>query len=190
MNVDDLKEFEKENLDAMDRLFTEKQSTDTENQDRYRYYADLYGNEYRWTTHKQEDGKFHATYLKLKVSRNWHTLNVKKTRYFAKRSSAKAWCGKLVRKAKEHQKIVLDMRAERKQQRLDAKPKLTPTQKVIKIAESKIQHYKNLQKKCDKKLRSLHTRNKTYQKRINYHKKRVEKFSQDQRQTSEIRLNQ
>jgi len=169
--MDDLKEFEKENIDAMDRLFAEKESTDTENQNRYRYYADLYGNEYRWTTHKQEDGKFHATYLKLKVTRNWHTLNVKKTKYFVKRSSAKSWCLKLVRKANKHQKVVLDARAERKQQRLDAKPKLTLEQKAIKIAESKIQHYKNLQKRGNRKLRSLHTRNKTYQKRINYHKK-------------------
>jgi len=173
MNTDDLKEFEKENIDAMERLFTEKESTDTQNQNRYRYYADLYGNEYRWTTHKQEDGKFHATYLKLKVSRNWHTLNVKKTRYFTKRSSAKAWCLKLVRKANKHQKIVIDARAVRKQQRLDAKPKLTPAQKAIKIAESKIQHYKKLQVKCSTKMKSLVTRQKTYHKRIKYYQKRI-----------------
>ena len=175
-------------MDAMDRLFAEKESTDTQNQNRYRYYEDLYNNEYRWTTHKQEDGKFHATYLKAKTSHGWLTFTTKKTRYFVKRSSAKAWCLKLVRKAKMHQKVVIDARAVRKQQRFDAKPKLTPTQKAIKIAESKIQHYKNLQNKCNKKLRSLHTRNKTYQKRINYHKKRIDKLVQDQRQTSEIRL--
>lgn len=189
--MDDLKEYEKENIDAMERLFAEKESIDTQDQDRYRYYADLYGNEYRWTTHKQEDGKFHATYLKLKVSRNWHTLNVKKTKYFVKRSSAKAWCLKLVQKTNKHQKVVLDARAERKQQRLDAKPKLTLEQKAIKIAESKIQHYKKLQVKCSTKMKSLVTRQKTYHKRINYHKKRIEKFGlQDQNlgQTSEIRL--
>ena len=180
--------IEEENLDAMDRLYAEKESTDRQNQDRYRYYEDLYNNQYRWTTHKQDDGKFHATYLKSKISHGWLTFTTKKTRYFVKRSSAKAWCLKQLRKAKQHQKIVLDKRAERKQQRLDAKPKLTPTQKAIKIAGNKIQHYKNLQNKCNKKLRSLHTRNKTYQKRINYHKKRIEKLVQDQRQTSEIRL--
>lgn len=178
METNDFKEFEKENIDAMERLYSEKESTDTQNQDRYRYYQDLYNNEYRWTTHKQEDGKFHATFLKARKYRRWTSFTNKKERYFVRRSSAKAWCLKMVQKAKKHQKVVIDARATRKQERLDAEPKLTPTQKAIKIAESKIQHYKDLQNKCNKKLRSLHTRNKTYQKRINYHKKRTEKLNQ------------
>ena len=191
MNRDDLKEFEKENLDAMEKLFAEKESIDEQDQNRYRYYQDAYNNEYRWTTHKQDDDKFHATFLKYSHHKGWGKLKVKKVRLFVKRSSAKRWCLKRMLKAKEHQVEVIKRRFERKQARLDAKPKLTPTQKAIKIAESKIQHYTNLQMKCDKKIRSLHTRNKTYQKRINYNKKRIEKLGlQDQNleRTSEIRL--
>ncbi len=170
-------EIEKENMDAMNRLFAEKESLDERDQSRYRYYEDLYNNQYRWTTHKQEDGKFHASIEKVKTSHGWIRFTTKKTRYFVKRSSAKAWCLNQVLKAKKHQKVVLDARAKRKQERLDSKPKLTPAQKAIKIAESKIQHYKKLQVKCNRKMRSLVTRNKTYQKRIKYHQKRIKELS-------------
>ena len=169
-------EVEKDNLDAMDKLFSEKESMNKQDQDRYRYYEDLYGNEYRWTTHKQDDGKFKATILKSKLSGNWLTYKTTKERSFVKRKTAKSWCLKHCQKAKKHQRVVLDARTQRKQQRLDAKPKLTSTQISIKIAEDKVKHYKKLQVKCDSKIKTLLTRKKTYLKKIKYHEKRITSF--------------
>jgi len=34
------------------------------NNKHFRYYEDLNLNQYRWTTHKQNDGKFHAFYMR------------------------------------------------------------------------------------------------------------------------------
>ena len=166
------REIEKDNLNAMDKLFSEKESMDKQDQDRYRYYEDLYDNEYRWTTHKQDDGKFKATTLKAKTSGNWLRYTKTKERSFVKRKTAKSWCLKHCQKAKKHQRIVLDARTQRKQQRLDAKPKLTSTEVSIKNAKDKIQHYETLQVKCDKKIKTLQTRKKTYQKKIKYYNKR------------------
>lgn len=181
MNTDDLKEFEKENLDAMARLFAEKESIDEQDQDRYRYYQDAYNNEYRWTTHRQDDGKFHATYLKYSHSRGWGKLKVKKVRFFVKRNSAKKWCLKRMLIAKEHQVEVIKRRFERKQARLDAKPKYTKEESGMIHAKKKIEHYRKLQAKAESKIKALKTRQRTYEKRINYHKKRVEKLNQEQK---------
>ena len=167
---------EEENLEAMDKLFAEKESIDKQDQSRYRYYEDLYNNEYRWTTHKQNDGKFKATILKAKTSGGWLRYTKTKERSFVKRKTTKAWCLKHCQKAKKHQRIILDARAQRKQQRLDAKPKLTATEVSIKNAEDKTQHYKKLQAKCDSKIKALLTRKKMYKKKIKYHEKRITTF--------------
>ena len=165
-------EVEKDNLEAMDKLFSEKESLNKQDQNRYRYYEDLYGNEYRWTTHPQDDGKFKATILKAKTLGGWLRYTKTKERSFIKRKTAKAWCLKHCQKAKKHQSVVLDARVKRKQQRLDAKPKLTSTQISIKNTKDKIKHYETLQAKCDKKIKTLETRKKTYLKKIKYYNKR------------------
>ncbi len=169
-------EIEKDNLDAMNRLLAEQESTDKQNQSRYRYYGDLYGNEYRWTTHPQEDEKFKATILKVKTSDGWLRFIKTKERYFVKRKTAKAWCLKHVRKANVHQKIVLDTRAKRKQQRLDAKPKYTKSEIAKQEAEKHITHYNKLVAKADTKIKAANTRKKTYLKRIKYYQKRIVTF--------------
>jgi len=168
-------EIEKENLEAIDRLLAEQESTDKRNKSRYRYYADLYGNEYRWTTHPQEDGKFKAIILKVKISGDWLGHTITKTRYFVKRKTAKAWCLKHYLKANAHQKIVLDARAERKQERLDAKPKYTKSEITIQESQKQIDHYNKLIAKADTKIKAANTRKKTYLKRIKYYQKRIEK---------------
>jgi len=170
--------IEKENLEAMDRLLTEQESTDKRNQNRYRYYADLYGNEYCWTTHPQEDGngKFKATIMKARTSSGWLRFKQTKKRYFVKRKTAKAWCLKHCLKANKHQKIVLDARADRKQQRLDAKPKYTKSEVSIQEAQKHITHYNTLVAKADTRIKRANTRKKTYLKRIKYYQKRIVTF--------------
>lgn len=169
-------EIEKENLNAMDKLLAEKETLDKRNQSRYRYYEDLYGNEYRWSTHPQEDGRFKASVLKLKISHDWIRHTTTKKRYFVKRKTAKAWCLKHCQKANTHQKIVLDARAERKQQRLDAKPKFTKSEISIQGSQKQIEHYNKLVAKADTKIKAATTRKKTYLKRIKYYQKRIVTF--------------
>jgi len=137
---------------------------------RYRYYEDLYGNQYRWTTHKQGDGKFHATILKANHSHGWLTYTTKKQRSFTKRKTGKAWCLKAYLKAKERQEKVFKERAERKKVRLDLKPK--GVEKSLLNVANKIKHFKQLQKKIDTKLKSLNTRRKNYGRKIRYYEKR------------------
>jgi len=168
-------EQEDENLEAMDKLYAEKETMDEQDQNRYRYYEDLYNNQYRWSTHKQDDGKFTATYLKYYSSRGWGHLKVMKVRSFVKRRTAKAWCLKQVRKAKAHQKIVLDARAKRKQQRRDAKPKYTKSETAIQESKKQIEHYNKLIAKADTKIKTANTRKRTYLKRIKYYQRRIEK---------------
>ena len=176
----DLKDStKKENLEAMDRLFEEKESDNKQDMKRYRYYTDLYGNRYSWTTHKQEDGKFKGTIKKANHKRKgWLSFNVVKEKSFVKRKSAKSWCLKNMLKAREHQKIVLNARTKRKQDKIDAKPKLNKVQKLIQVQQKKIDHYKKLQSKADTKIKALTTRKKTYEKKINYHTKRIVKLNQ------------
>jgi len=137
---------------------------------RYRYYEDLYGSQYRWTTHKQQDGKFHGTILKANHSGGWLGFTTKKKRSFAKKKTAIAWCLKAYLKAKERQEKVFKARAVRKKLRLDLEPK--GVEKSLLIIGSKIKHYKQLQKKIDTKLKSLNTRRKNYGKKIKYYENR------------------
>ena len=172
--------IEKENTEAFNKLLDEKEHIDDVDLNRYRYYADLYGNEYRWYTHKQKDNKFKAIIKIVKTKGGWLRFTTKKERSFIKRKTAKAWCLKYYMKAKEHQKIVLQGRADRKQARLDAKPKLSKNDKSRIYSEEKITHYEKLQAKCDTKIKTLTTRKKTYQKRIRYHKKRIETLAKQE----------
>ena len=169
-----MSEREQENTEAFNKLLDEKEHMDTADMKRYRYYEDLYNNQYRWYTHKQNDGKFKAVIVNAKIKHGWLYYTTKKSRSFVRRRTAKSWCLKYYMKASEHQKIVIHKRAERKQARLDAKPKLTKNDKSRVYNEEKITHYEKLQAKCDTKIKTLTTRKKTYQKRIRYHKKRIE----------------
>ncbi|KKM74810.1 hypothetical protein LCGC14_1396550 [marine sediment metagenome] len=164
-----------ENLKAFEKLLDEKESLDDTDLGRYRYYEDMYGNQYRWTTHRQKDGKFHATLKKANTTRRrgWLFYETKKEKAFVKRKTAKSWCLKYVQKAKEHQAIVINAREARKQARLDAMPKFTKKETAIKEAEKKIQHLKKLQAKSDSKIKALITRKRTHQKKIKYHEKRI-----------------
>lgn len=143
---------------------------------RYRYYEDLYGNEYRWNTHRQEDGKFKAWIVKAVKRKTIWISKTTKSRSFTKRKSAIAWCLKAYLKAKERQRKVLDDRSKRKQTRLDLKPKFTSKEKAFHHAQDKRKHYemlqKNLNKKIAKQIKTLKTRIRTYQNKVNYYKKR------------------
>ncbi len=172
-----------DNIDAMNKLLDEKESQDTRNQDRYRYYTDYYGNQYRWNTFKQEDGKFHAMIYKyIKPKRTaferrfgcggYHKMA--KMRFFARRNSAKNYCLKQVQKAKAHQKVVISNREQKKQERLDAKPKLTKDEVSENKSIQMIEHLKRLQARCDTKIKTMTTRKKTYEKKIKYHMKRLQ----------------
>jgi len=159
---------------------------DTNVNTKYRYYEDLNGNQYRWTTHKQSDGKFNAKILKLKkYGRNSHSLIPTKVRNFSKKKSAIAWLLKAYLKAKERQQKVLEGRAKRKQVRLDLKPKGKEKSKIE--AKEKLAHFtelswnivrqrKDLEKKHKKQLRSLGTRMINYNKKVKYYRKRVDQL--------------
>lgn len=142
------------------------------NNKHFRYYEDLNLNQYRWTTHRQSDGKFHAFYMR--AIQNKYNLSYKqlKTISFKKKRLAIAWCLKRYLKAKERQHNVINARAIRKKARLDSIPKQTKSQFAI----EKRKHYEKLQKdlnkKIDKQIKTLKTRCRTYQKKINYYKKR------------------
>ncbi|NIS94939.1 MAG: hypothetical protein GTN97_03315 [Nitrosopumilaceae archaeon] len=149
----------------------DEKETTTETNTNYRYYEDPYGNEYRWTTHKQADGKFHAKILKLKGTQRYKQLRLVKSRSFSKKKSAIAYCLNAYLKAKKHQEKVLEKRAERKKIRQDSKPKGKKLS-LIK-AESNLKHYKKLKKKNETKIKSLNTRIKFYAKKIKYYEKRL-----------------
>jgi hypothetical protein len=150
----------------------EKQTTTITNTN-YRYYEDLYGNQYRWTTHKQSDGKFHARILKLKrQSKYYQQLRTTKSRAFAKKKSAITWCLKAYLKAKQRQEQVIKARGDRKKARDDLKPK--GKQLSLLKVESNLKHYKQLKKKNETKIKSLNTRIKFYGKKIKYYEKRKE----------------
>jgi len=151
---------------------------DTKVNTKYRYYEDLYGNQYRWTTHKQSDGKFNAKILKLKSrdTRGNYSLITIKERHFKKKKSAIAWLLKACLKAKARQQKVLDDRVKRKQARLDLKPKFTAKEKSLQHAIDKRKHFVELQRNSNKRLAKQIKLNKSrcrrYQKKINYYKKR------------------
>lgn len=152
---------------------------------RYRYYEDLYGNEYRWNTHRQEDGKFHCWIVKAVGRKSWGNPQYKtvKSRSFTKKKSGIAWCLKAYLKAKQRQQVVIKARAVRKQTKIDLKPKGKDKSRIE--AQEKLDHFrklswnivkqrKDLEKKHKKQLRSLGTRMINYNKKVKYYRKRVE----------------
>ena len=158
-----------ENLKAFTKLLEAKEHEDKIDQSRYRYYEDLYNNQYRWTTHPQADGKYKATILKAKTSGNWLRFDTKKTRYFKQRKSAKAYCLKAYLKAQEHQKEVIARREIRKEEYKASKPKLTKSDKI----QTKINHLNHLVKKTETKVKAHTTRLRKYQKKIKYYQKEL-----------------
>ena len=157
----------------------------------YKYYEDLVGNEYRWTTKRQPDGKFHITFLKFNSSN--YELKVVKERKFAKKKLAIAYCQQACNKAKIKQRPILQKRSERnaekykvkqklheealerrkeaKEKRDSLKPKGREKAKIE--AKAKKEHLIKLIKKTDTKLKSLATRRKKYIKKLKYYDKRL-----------------
>ena len=66
----------------------------------YSYFEDLYNNEYRWSTKKESDGKFHARIMKYRSEKGWAKYKCVKDRGFKLRKTAKAYCLNACRKAK------------------------------------------------------------------------------------------
>ena len=170
-----LTNIEEDNIKAFERMLDEKESLEKQNKNHYRYFEDLYGNQYRWTIYKQDDDKFHAIIMKAVRRDNWVTFRKSKERAFTKRKTAKNYCIKAYHKAKNHQKIVLDTRANRKQERLDAKPKFTKEELNKQKTEKDISHYNKMIAKTDTKIKSLTTRRKTYERRIKVLERRWQK---------------
>ena len=102
-NPDD--KITKLNFDDDGNLIGTKSKEDTTKpiNKRYRYYEDLYGNEYRWNTHRQEDGKFKAWIVKAVKRKTLWKSKTTKSRRFTKRKSAIARCLKASLKVKERQ---------------------------------------------------------------------------------------
>jgi len=166
---------EDENNEAFERLLDERESNEKLDMNRYRYFEDLYNNQYRWWTHRQEDGKFKAEILTLSSKGGWGIYKSKSVKHFRKRKDAKSWAMKHYLKAKENQKGVLRRRVERKQERLDAKPTYSEDQIRVMDSKKQIHHYEELIKRADIKIRSAETRKNTYEKRIRVMQRRIDK---------------
>ena len=131
-----------------------------------KYYEDLYNNEYRWSTAPNDIGKYVAEMYKYSYSHGWGRMILSKKITFSKRRLAKAWCLKHVRVAKARQEIVLAGRAQRKQARIDAKPKYSKLELKLQKAKKEIERLEANIKRADIKLKTLNTRRKTYVKKI------------------------
>ena len=144
---------------------------------RYRYYEDLYNNQYRWSTQKSEtDGKFVACLYKYKGTHDsgWFTLI--KERRFNQRKTAKAWCFKNSRKATEHQRVVLRARENRKEQRIALKPVFTKEELKLQRYEDFVERLKKNIARADTKMKTLTTRKKTYEKKIKTTLRQIERM--------------
>ena len=162
-----------ENNSAFEKLLDERERLEQQDIRRYRYFEDLYNNEYRWTINRQEDDKFHAYIMKAKITGGWLRYTKIKDRAFRKRKDAKSYCMNACIKAKEHQEQVLDRREQRKQERLASKPQFTKEELRIMDAKKKIKHYNTLIKRAETKIKSANTRIKTYKKRIRQQERRL-----------------
>jgi hypothetical protein len=172
MNPHDEK-IKRDNLEAFDKMLSIKENRDEYLQKRENYYVDRYGHRYLWTTHRQDDGKFHCRIAKRKKGKFKKTsyyFTTTKKMSFVKRNTAKSWCLKNCNKACERQSEVLGRRAEAKEKRAEAKKAINTKNVII---EKKIKHFKQLQAKADTKIKSLTTRKKTYQKKIKYYEKKL-----------------
>lgn len=154
----------------------------------YRYYNDSYGNEYRYSVEKQSDGKYHVEIVKLrKAGLHRYREVITKKRSFAKKRTAIVYCGRMSRKASEHQDKVLKKREEAKAKRKAEKKAKEPKGKErTKIQyKKKAEHTKELIKNIDKKIKeveskkkALVSRRKTYEKKLKYYQKAFKKVRQ------------
>jgi len=173
MNPHDEK-IKRDNLEAFDKMLSIKENRDEYLQKRENYYVDRYGHRYLWTTHRQDDGKFHCRIAKRKKGKFKKTsyyFTTTKKMSFVKRNTAKSWCLKNCLKAQSRQDKVLAKRAEGVAQRKEAKKALNTKDVVI---EKKIDHLLLLVKKADRRIKSNETRKKTLEKKLKYYKKRLE----------------
>lgn len=165
---------------------------------RTRYYEDHNLNQYRYTTHRQEDGKFAVIFRKFYKKNGYGNYKVTKQRSFSKKKTAIAYCLKAYLKARTRQEEVLKRRAVKKKARLDLKPKGLEKSRIE--ANEKLVHFRKLsinvdkqrkeaEKKYKKQLRSLATRQKTYRKKAKYYQKRTAQLGQVDTKTknSEVR---
>lgn len=139
------------------------------------YYEDLYGNQYRWATKPDYNGKYEAEIYKLKKGNNYNRyyFQITNRRIFSRRRMAKAWCLKHVRKAKARQQIVIDGREVRRQERLDAKPKYSKLQLEILKLQKEVDNHRRSLIKGDTKIKTLTTRRNTLVKTIKSKRKLI-----------------
>lgn len=142
---------------------------------RYRYYEDLYNNQYRWGTEKNGNGKFEARILKSKTRNGWGNYKLVKSREFNKRKTAKSYCLKAYLKAVSRQKEVLSARETRKQTRLDSLPKFTKDEISIQNASKQIKQLEANIARADTKIKGANTRRKTYEKKIKYFERFIQR---------------
>jgi hypothetical protein len=172
MNPKDEK-IQRENLEAFEKMLSIQENRKEQLQGRERCYVDSYGHRYLWTTHRQDDGKFHCRIAKRKKNRFSKSFYFTTTKEisFVKRNTAKSWCLKNCLKAQSRQDKVLAKRAESKAERAEVKKALNTKDVMI---EKKINHLLLLVKKADRRIKSNETRKKTLEKKLKYYKKRLE----------------
>ena len=141
------------------------------------YYEDLYGNQYRWTTSPDENGKYIAKIYKLKKDHGFHCFKLHKRIVFSKRRLVKAWCLKHVREAKTRQEKVLNDRLKRKQDRINAKPKYSRDEIKFQKTKKDIVRLETNIKRANTKIKTLATRKHTYEKKIKVNLRRIEKLA-------------
>jgi hypothetical protein len=166
-------QIQRENLQAFEKMLSVREDRNEELQTRRTGYRDLYGNQYLYTTHRQDDGKFHCLIkkkMKSRIHKKYFVFRTVKSISFVKRKTANAWCLKKCHKAQERQRVVLARREEGKTLRKEAK-KLINTKDVV--IEKKIKHLLLLVKKADKRIKANETRKKSYQKKVKYYNKKL-----------------
>jgi len=150
----------------------------------YRYY-ESYGTQYRWTTTRQSDGKFHIKFVKGLTK--YPFSKTVKERTFAKKRLAIEYCLKASRKNRKHQDEVLKRRNETKEKRKAEKKATQPKGKEKSSIEytKKVEHTKDLIKQMDKKIKTLDSkrkalvsRKKTHEKKLKYYQKAYKKIRQ------------
>lgn len=151
-------DVERTNLRAFDKLMGIKQAEEKGALGRCGYWEDLYGNRYGLYYARQADGKFHAFI--------WKKSGKDVIRKFAKRRKANEWAWKHY---SEHNDRQLKARESRRAKAEAKKPHLTDEQKKVMQCEKKLEHYRQLRDKNEKKIKSLQTRSKTYTRRIRYY---------------------
>ncbi len=140
----------------------------------YRYFEDLYGNQYRWATEPNEVGKYTAAIYK--TSNKWGRFVLSQQRIFSKRRMAKAFCLKNVQRAKLHQQVVIKAKYKRKEERLALIPKLSKLQLKLKKSQKRVERLKANIKRADTKIKTLTTRRKTYEKKIKVNLRQINKM--------------